>query len=487
MNTALEGMWRALSLSDYNTRVVLSGTALLGVAAGLVGVYLLLRKRALLGDAISHATLPGVAGVFLWSVAAGVPRSLGLLMVGAAITGSLGGLAVLALRYTARIREDAALGIVLSVFFGIGIALVGIVQQIPGGNAAGLESFIYGKAASMTWSDARLIGSVALASLLVLVLLSKELTLLCFDPQLARSQGWPVLALDTLLIGLVVVVTIVGLQAVGLILVIALLIVPAASARFWSDRLNTILGVSALAGGLSCTVGTLLSAGVDELPGGATIVLCACCFFLISFAFGYQRGLVWGLVRRWRLIRQQHDEHLLRALFEHLEAAGKLTEGAPTRGSDPVPLDEVACARGWSQFLTRRVAVRVERRGLVTCLPDATLTLTPRGVVSARQLVRDHRLLEHYFLDQIAASEGQADLGADYFEHALPPELAWQIDGRFALDPALPLPASPHPLGNVRSSADPAPNATPDRHAAQDPAGNSGVVETGRADRQEEA
>jgi manganese/zinc/iron transport system permease protein len=188
---------RALTLSDYNTRVVLCGTVLLGIAAGLTGVYMLLRKRALLGDAISHATLPGVAGVYLWILLAGIPKTLTLLLLGAAISGSLGGLTVLALRHWVRLREDAALGIVLSVFFGAGVALTGIVLHMPGRNeAAGLESFIYGKAASMTISDAWLSGSLALGVLLIIVALSKELKVLCFDIELARSQGWPVLALD---------------------------------------------------------------------------------------------------------------------------------------------------------------------------------------------------------------------------------------------------------------------------------------------------
>jgi len=443
--------WRALTLSDYNTRVVLCGTVLLGIAAGLTGVYLLLRKRALLGDAISHATLPGVAAVFLWTILAGIPKTLNLLLIGAAISGSLGGLSVLALRHWLRIREDAALGIVLSVFFGAGVGLVGVVLRVPGGNAAGLESFIYGKAASMTISDAWLSGALALGVLVVIVLFSKELKILCFDPELARSQGWPVLALDLMLVALVVTVTIIGLQAVGLILVIALLVVPAASARFWSHHLRTILIISAGIGGFSCGLGTLMSASIEKLPSGATIVLVACACFIVSFLFGIQRGVVWQVSRVWKLSRQQQQQHLLRSMYELLEAAGKISDEASQelsspRTSDALSVQSVAAARHWSRATVYRIAAQLQRTGLVTLRPDAHMKLTPRGLVVARRLVREHRLLELYFIDHAEVNEGGADLGADYLEHSLAPEVLWELNGMARDTQAGQVPASPHPL-----------------------------------------
>ena len=445
--------WRALTLSDYNTRVVLCGTVLLGIAAGLTGVYLLLRKRALLGDAISHATLPGVAAVFLWTITAGIPKTLPLLLLGAAISGSLGGLTVLALRHWVRVREDAALGIVLSVFFGAGVGLTGVVLRVPGGNAAGLESFIYGKAASMTISDAWLSGSLASGVLLVIVALSKELKILCFDVELARSQGWPVLTLDLLLVVLVVTVTIIGLQAVGLILVIALLIVPAAASRFWSHQLRTILIISAAIGGLSCGLGTLLSASFEKLPSGATIVLVACACFMFSFLFGRQRGVVWQLVRGWSLSRRQQQQHLLRSMYELLEFEGKLEDARQTRASELLSIQTVASERHWSRAMVRTVANQLERLGLVALRPDANLQLTPRGLVVARRLVRQHRLLEIYFMDHAAISEGGADLGADYLEHSLAPEVLWELDGLRGDSDTGQVPASPHPLHSPAENA----------------------------------
>src|SRR5690606_17610218 len=156
--------------------------------------------------------------------------------------------------------EDSAMGIVLSVFFGGGIALLGIAQRMEQGHSAGLESFIYGKTASMVASDAMLIGLVALCAAGLSMSFYKEFRLICFDESYARSQGWPVLLLDVVLMAMVTLVTVIGLQAVGLVLVIALLVIPAAAARFWTNRLWKMLVIAATAGGLSCYVGTLASA-----------------------------------------------------------------------------------------------------------------------------------------------------------------------------------------------------------------------------------
>ena len=155
---AREKVWRTLSLADYNTRVVFAGVTVLGAASGLVGTFLLLRKRSLLSDTVSHCTLPGIAIAFLIAEATGISgRSLPLLLLGAATTGVLGMGAVAAIRAKSRIKDDAALAIVLSVFFGLGIALMVIIQQLPTGNAAGLSHFIYGKTATMTAADEQLI------------------------------------------------------------------------------------------------------------------------------------------------------------------------------------------------------------------------------------------------------------------------------------------------------------------------------------------
>ena len=224
---------RVLLLRDYNTRVVVVGTMLLGLAAGIIGTFMLLRKRSLMGDAISHATLPGIGIAFIvMSQYGGSGKFLPGLLLGAFVFGLIGMGLILSIRKFTRIKEDAALGIVLSVFFGLGISILGIIQKMSTGHAAGLESFIYGKTASMLASDAKLIAVAAIVIVSFSVFLYKEFTIICFDQEYAAAQRWPVFSLDVLMMILVVFVTVIGLQAVGLILIIALLIIPPASARF---------------------------------------------------------------------------------------------------------------------------------------------------------------------------------------------------------------------------------------------------------------
>ncbi|MCA9059316.1 MAG: metal ABC transporter permease, partial [Planctomycetaceae bacterium] len=277
-------------MKDHNTRVVVLGTVLLGAAAGVVGCFTLLRRRALMGDALSHATLPGVCLAFLLAPSLGQdPRSLSVLLCGATISGVGGIGCILFIRRLPRLREDAALCIVLSVFFGAGIVLLSVVQNSSQGNAAGLESFIYGKTASMRSSDAMLIGVAGTLTVVVIVLLLKELTLLCFDEGFAGARGFPVLLLDLILMSLVVAITIVGLQAVGLVLMIALLVIPSAAARFWTHDLQRTLLASGILGAASGLIGAVISAVLPRLPSGAMIVLVAGALFLISMLVGRER------------------------------------------------------------------------------------------------------------------------------------------------------------------------------------------------------
>jgi manganese/zinc/iron transport system permease protein len=439
-------LWRLLTLRDYNTRVVLAGTTLLGIASGMLGVYLLLRKRALLGDAISHATLPGVALAFLWTAISGQDKSLPVLLAGAAISGSLGGISVLLLRYVARIREDAALGIVLSVFFGAGVALVSVVQNLPRGNIAGLEGFIYGKVVAMTGSDVALSAVITLLVLGMVLILGKELKILCFDIEFARSQGWPVALLDCLLIAMVVGTTIIGLQAIGLIMVIALLITPAASSRFWTHDLNRMLAISGLLGGLSCALGAMASALFADMPSGATIVLVSCGFFLLSFALGRERGLLWSWLRNRQLRRQQDYHHLLRICYERLESAGALPGSGKLSLAQTIPLQEIAQQRQWSSRFAAVIASELDARGLIVFRRSNQLQLTLRGVVEAEAAVREHRLLELYMMEQAEAKVGQADREADYLEHALLPEHLAELEGSIFRRANSAIPPSPHPL-----------------------------------------
>lgn len=416
---------RVILLRDYNTRIVVFGTTMLGLAAGTIGSFTLLRKRALMGDALSHATLPGIGFAFIIATNLGFDgKSLPTLLLGAVVTGVLGMLSILVIRNLTRLKEDAALGIVLSVFFGGGVAVLSVAQQMPSGHAAGLESFIYGKTASMIASDAWLIGIAGLICLLLTVLFFKELKLLCFDDGFAGARGFPVAPLDFLLMTLVTIVTIVGLQAVGLILMIALLVIPAAAARFWTQKMTRMTVYSAMIGAVSCMLGAAMSAILPKLPSGAMIVLMSAFFFLISMFFGSSRGVAIRAARRWNLNRKIDRQHLLRGLYEHVEDRGLLKEF----GQSNIPWSEVLEMRSWTQSRLARCIRRAADDGMVTFDPKRWVRLTEAGFVRAEHLVHDHRLWEIYLITHADVAPSRVDRDADAIEHVLDPELIAKLE-----------------------------------------------------------
>lgn len=419
---------RVFLLQDYNTRIVILGTTLLGMAAGMIGSFALLRKRALMGDALSHATLPGIAIAFIIATALGLNgKSLPILLAGAAVSGLLGIGAILLIRNLTRLKEDAALGIVLSVFFGAGIALLGIVQQMETGHAAGLESFIYGKTASMVASDAWLIGSAGLSCMLISILLYKELTLLCFDEGFATARGFPVVLLDMLLMGLVVVVTIIGLQAVGLILMISLLVIPPAAARFWTEKMAYMSLVAIVLGALSGMIGSGMSAIFPNLPSGAMIVLVATAMFLFSMVFGIPRGILIRKLRRHQLNSKVNRQHLLRGLYETLEARGLLNE-KQTAESTFVSMSTLLQMRSWSPARLKKIVKQAQQEQLVVSLQEDQIRLTKAGLLEAARIVHEHRLWELYLITYADVAASKVDQDADAIEHVLEPEVIAELE-----------------------------------------------------------
>ncbi|MCH2200387.1 MAG: metal ABC transporter permease [Fuerstiella sp.] len=273
------------------TSLVLIGTVLLGMTAGLVGTFAYLRRRALAGDVIAHAALPGLCMAFLLTQS----RSIAVLLIGALVTGVIGAFLMSLLRRVSRLREDAILGTVLSISYGLGIALTRTIQNnYRNDRGADLESFIIGRAATMLSGDVLQIAVVAAGCSIAVLVTFKELKLLSFDESFCRVQGWPATGLDLLLMFLTAVTVIAGLPAVGVVLTAALLIIPAAAARFWTDRLSYMMTVSAGIGGVSGATGTLFSANMTQMPTGPLVVLTSAVLFVISWMFAPKRGWLWN-------------------------------------------------------------------------------------------------------------------------------------------------------------------------------------------------
>jgi ABC-type Mn2+/Zn2+ transport systems, permease components len=273
------------------------GSSLLGGVAGALGVFAVLRRESLIGDVMSHAALPGLVLAFLITGS----RELPPLLLGAALSAGIGALLAVQIPRRSRIKPDAALGLVLSVFFGMGIVGLTVAQQRPTAAQAGLDRFLFGQAATMLRRDVAAIALIALLVLTLLILLWKEWKLLAFDPVFAKACGLPVGALELLLAALMVLTVAIGLPAVGVVLVSALLVAPAAAARQWTDRLERMVVLAGGFGALSGGLGTLMSAEIGRLPTGPLIVLWACGIALLSLLIAPRRGLL----RRWYLHRRK--------------------------------------------------------------------------------------------------------------------------------------------------------------------------------------
>jgi len=278
-------------------RTVAAGTAGLGLAAGAVGTFAVLRRQSLQGDMVSHAALPGLAVAFLLGA-----REAGALVLGGAVAGWLAMAAVGAITRRSRVPFDAALGGALAVFFGLGLVLMTYAQHhVPDASRHPLDRYLYGNAAYLRDDDLVMIARLGGAVALVLVLFWKEFKLLAFDPDYARSLGYPVRRLDLLLTTLTVVAVVVGLKAVGVVLMTALLVAPAAAARQWTNRLGGVVllaGVFGAAAGVGGVVFSHIAGGGVSLPTGPTIVLTATAIVGLSLVFGPARGLAWAAIRR---------------------------------------------------------------------------------------------------------------------------------------------------------------------------------------------
>lgn len=443
---------RVLSLRDYNVRIVVLGTTLLGCAAGMVGSFTLLRRRALMGDALSHATLPGIVIAFIAATQLGYDgKSMIVLLSGATVSGLIGVATILAIGRLTRLKEDTALGAVLSVFFGAGVALLAISQQMESGHSAGLESYIYGKTASMGMADTQMIAGAAGICIVSCLLLFKELKLLCFDDAFAGSRGFPVTRLDMTLMAMVVIVTIVGLQAVGLILMIALLIIPAASARFWTERLSRMFFISGSIGAVSGLLGAGMSALFSRLPSGAMIVLVCTTMFIISLIFGSARGVLVRARKRLQLNRSVDRQHLLRALYELLEQAFPKSESTDRKKKPSVSLDALLRKRSWTKNRLLREVRRCQSDELVEWRGDR-LRLTRRGKTEAARLTRQHRLWELYLITYAEIAPSRVDRAADDIEHVLEPEIIDELESLLAREQAS-VPESPHELERPSETA----------------------------------
>ncbi len=359
---------------DYTLTTVALGGALLGIISGVLGSFAVLRQQSLMGDALSHAALPGVAIAFLLS-----GRQLGALLIGAGIASWLGVLFIRAVTSTTRIKQDTAMGITLASWFAFGIALLAYIQGRPDASQAGLDKFIFGQAAAIVQRDVEMIAVVGAVVFTFLVMFWKEFKLITFDPEFAAANGFPTRRLDTLLSTLVVVAIVLGLQLAGVILMVGMLIAPAVAARQWTQKLGHMVILSALFGAFAGSSGAIIS-GVDiGLPTGPLIIVVASVVVVISIAFAPNRGLVWAL---WKQRRDRHQFAALNALQDfYRHALNHNDVYHPTSETLIIGLRGTPARRGIYQLA---------REGLIERADSDRWKLTEMGIARATTVERQH-------------------------------------------------------------------------------------------------
>jgi manganese/zinc/iron transport system permease protein len=406
----MQQFWEFFSFADANIRYVTLGSVLLASSSAVVGCFTLLRKRALVGDAVAHSVLPGVCLAFMLS---GTKNPF-ILLLGAFITGWLSLVVIDYITSRSRIKEDTAIGLVLSVFFGIGILLLTSIQHSGNAAQSGLDKFLFGKAASLVGADLITFSTVAVLLLLAVIIFYKELTLLCFDEAYAKTIGFPVRGLELLLTTLTVFAVVVGIQAVGVVLMAAMLITPAAAARFWTENLKVMLVLAALMGAFSGIAGAFVSYTAPAMPTGPWIVLIISMIAILSFALAPGRGWVARLLRQRRNKTRILEENLLKLLYQ----LGELNQDYTTSRS----LAELLERRRIPKGEALKGLKKLKRQGYVKD-QDKRWLLTTEGEKRGKRVVRLHRLWELYLTQYLNLASDHVHEDAETIEHIITPEL----------------------------------------------------------------
>lgn len=412
--------FRFFSFQDPAVRYALFGSILLGLCCGLLGSFLVVRKLSLVGDALSHAVLPGVALGFLWNL----NKDPWAIFIGAVAAGLLGTVVVSLIQQTTKLKEDTALGLVLAVFFAVGMCLTSMIQRLPTGNKSGLDKFLFGQAAALGARDITLMFWITLITVCVIVAFYKEFLVTSFDPGFAQASGFPARAIHYTLMLLLAFAVVIALQAVGVVLVSAMLITPAAAAYLLTDRMHRMLLLSAIFGMGAGSFGAFLSFLGNNLPTGPLMVLGASLVFTLAFLCGPKHGLV---AKAWR-----HQSRASRIQRENtLKSIYHVLEGRDFQGGEGVSLRELAERRRETVEEARAQARALRRHHLATLHEEGNIIfVTPEGWQMACAIVRNHRLWELYLTHaaQIPADHVHED--AEKIEHVLGEETVRELERR---------------------------------------------------------
>lgn len=409
----MPSLFSFLSLSDPNVRFVVVGMILLGASAGAVGCFTFLRKRALLGDAIAHAVLPGICIAFMLT---GV-KDISVLMLGAIVSGWIALWFIDFITSHTRIKSDTAMGLALSVFFGFGILLMTIIQKSGNASQSGLDKFLFGKAAAMTPSDVQLLAIVSCLLFVVIIIFLRAFFIYSFDAQFARAIGMPTRFIESLLAFITIIAIAVGIQAVGVVLMAALLIAPATAARYLSDKMWLMLIWAALIGSMAGIGGAYISYLAPAMPTGPWVVVVLSVITLISILFAPQKGMAARWWRQYHNRKQMLEENVLKIFYQLGENKGDF--------DNPRSLNDLQERRDLPNL----------QKGLRQLAAKKYIEQTPKGWIltetghkNAQRLVRIHRLWEVYLSRYHNLAPDHVHDQAEALEHIVSTDLEKQLE-----------------------------------------------------------
>ena len=395
------------SAENYNLFVISIGSGVLCFAAGVVGTFTYLRKRALIGDVISHSVLPGVTIAFMLS---GVKNPI-FFLIGAILSGLISIWVVDYVQAKSKLKPDTILALTLSVFFGIGIVLLTKIQHSGNAAQSGLDNFLFGKAASMSSFDVQLFCLIAIVNIACILIFLRGFSIISFDENYAKGIGFKVSIIKSFLALLTVVTVAIGVQAVGVVLMAALLITPAAGARFLTNSILKMLLISGLFGFLSGWIGVFISYSGTGMPTGPWIVVTLSIFTLCAILFGKRRGVI----ARWRLRKRNNikinNENVLKDIY-------KLADN----GSKTISIEEIILKEKYKIATLLPILKRLEKLDLIDQVRGLVI-LNERGNIAAREVIRKHRLWELYLSKYFHLDADHLHDDAEGIEHIITPEI----------------------------------------------------------------
>lgn len=407
-----------ITFKDPNVLYVVIAMVCINASSALIGTFAYLRKRALIGDAVAHSLLPGIC---LGFIAVG-EKNMVYLFLGAFLTGWFSTYLVDFIVNKSKIKQDTAIGIVLSTFFALGIVLLTYIQNAGYTDQGGLNSFLFGQAAAINKNELILFALIFLVVLASVVLFYRAFIIVSFNTEYAKSIGLPAKAIEFLMTSLTVLAIAAGIQALGVVLMSALIVTPAAAARFWTHKLKLMLVIAVIFSVFSGLVGAYVSYANAATPTGPWVVMILSVITLVSFMASTKRGILARYLKARKNRTKILQENILKAIYQYHEKQHlhndlnlKLTPA------------ELLSARVFDTSELQKGLSRLARLGFIVNF-DTRFSLTPAGMVESKRIVRLHRLWEQYLLKRTTIDALHVHSGAEAIEHILSPEIEKELE-----------------------------------------------------------